>query len=443
MRKAMAMLAVLAFALCAGGCMSSNVEVYEYAQRCIGIGEYEAAAEMFMQLGEYRDSAEYALYASALQALQEGDTALARTNFELVSHFKSSGWYLYILDAMELEQQGDLEGAMEIYAGLGSFAGSDKRAAKLAEEISARMLEMCRALMAEGKWQQAMEQLTAMEDNDTAEALAEQCAEALVRQAYNEAMALYDAAKYGDALAAFESLGDTLDSPAKAAQCKSALYRAALETRQSIATAEELMATFSLLGDYLDSAERLSMLHARYDGVLALMENVQELPYIALGSYPALETGEESAVLWRVVDIEDGIASLLSVHVLDAATAPEAAVLPIAWTDDEKAAMRLVTVPDAAFVERIPQEFRAASATAYARTQGVRCTEEGQAWWWLRDSAGEGRNAIVWYTGSTLQGGVDAGETCVGVRLLAYADLNALEIDRGDGSAENPYRLVE
>ena len=42
---------------------------------------------------------------------------------------------------------------------------------------------LCRALMAEGKWKQAMEQLTAMEDNDTAEALAEQCAEALVRQA--------------------------------------------------------------------------------------------------------------------------------------------------------------------------------------------------------------------------------------------------------------------
>ena len=49
-------------ALLLGGCTASNESYYEHAQLMMGYGDHAAAAELFTQLGEYRDSGEYALY---------------------------------------------------------------------------------------------------------------------------------------------------------------------------------------------------------------------------------------------------------------------------------------------------------------------------------------------------------------------------------------------
>ena len=85
MRKMGAWL-MAALLLCTG-CSDRNVDYYESAQRYLGCGEYDAAAYIFEQLGEYRDAGEYALYTRALEAMAAGDYALAQTNFELVEPF--------------------------------------------------------------------------------------------------------------------------------------------------------------------------------------------------------------------------------------------------------------------------------------------------------------------------------------------------------------------
>ena len=102
MKKVLALLSLLML-LSAAGCTASNQTYYEQAQLYLGCGDYTAAAELFSQLGEYRDSADYALYAAGLQAIKSGQYALAQTNLMEVDPFKSSGRYLRYLEALMLE----------------------------------------------------------------------------------------------------------------------------------------------------------------------------------------------------------------------------------------------------------------------------------------------------------------------------------------------------
>ena len=70
MKKALTLLAVLCIAMTATACVyRSNQHYYERAQLYLGSGDAEYAAELFAQLGEYGDSAEYALYAAGIAAL--------------------------------------------------------------------------------------------------------------------------------------------------------------------------------------------------------------------------------------------------------------------------------------------------------------------------------------------------------------------------------------
>ena len=116
MMKKLSILAVLlCMALTLTSCGSRDIgEYYEAAQLYLGCKDYAYAAELFEQLGEYADSADYALYARALQAIEEENFALARANFEAVNPFKSSGRYLMYLDARDEEADGKLEDALAL-----------------------------------------------------------------------------------------------------------------------------------------------------------------------------------------------------------------------------------------------------------------------------------------------------------------------------------------
>ena len=111
---------LLCAALLLTACTNSDIDdYYQSAQLYLGSGDYEYAADLFVQLGEYEDAAEYALYCRGLQALQDGNVALARANLTAVNPFKSSGRYLMYLDALALEEKGDLEAALGLYEKLG------------------------------------------------------------------------------------------------------------------------------------------------------------------------------------------------------------------------------------------------------------------------------------------------------------------------------------
>jgi hypothetical protein len=96
-------------------------DYYEDAHFYLGAQEYESAAALFAQLGEYRDAGEYALYCQALQAIADEEYALARATLKAVAPFKSSERYLDWLDALALEEDGRLAEALAAYEALGDF----------------------------------------------------------------------------------------------------------------------------------------------------------------------------------------------------------------------------------------------------------------------------------------------------------------------------------
>ena len=435
MKRIVTLLAALALALTATGCAASNEDYYQQAQRFLGAGDFEGAARLFDQLGGYRDSGEYALYAAGLYALQQGEWDLARSSLRQVDPFLNSGRYLTYLDAADLAEADDLEGAMALYQSLGAFADSAAQAQALEAAIPARDIRRARALMASGGWQQALTLLQPYQGLEEADALMAQCGEGLRQNAYDKAAELYQSGDYGQAMAAFEALGDTLDAKARALACRSALYMQ-LEAEYASVTlsgCESLMARYAALEGYLDSASRISELQARFATNLALRDTAGKHPYVIYGSYPTDESGAAQPLTWQVLGVTDDAATLLCTRVIDAM--PVASATDLAAPEDAAATLALPDLEQASTLGDL-----SCAATPYAVAQGVQHHSDGRAWWWLADEAPDGRQAIVWYNGSVLEGGVDPAEATIGLRPLLYLDLNRYAFTQGSGTPEDPFR---
>ena len=435
MKRIVTLLAALALALTATGCAASNEDYYQQAQRFLGAGDFEGAARLFDQLGGYRDSGEYALYAAGLYALQQGERDLARSSLRQVDPFLNSGRYLTYLDAEDLAEADDLEGAMALYQSLGAFADSAAQAQALEAAIPARDIRRARALMASGGWQQALTLLQPYQGLEEADALMAQCSEGLRQNAYDKAAELYQSGDYGQAMAAFEALGDTLDAKARALACRSALYMQ-LEAEYASVTlsgCESLMARYAALEGYLDSASRISELQARFATNLALRDTAGKHPYVIYGSYPTDESGAAQPLTWQVLGVTDDAATLLCTRVIDAM--PVASATDLAAPEDAAATLALPDLEQASTLGDL-----SCAATPYAVAQGVQHHSDGRAWWWLADEAPDGRQAIVWYNGSVLEGGVDPAEATIGLRPLLYLDLNRYAFTQVSGTPEDPFR---
>lgn len=437
MKRAWAWMAALTLAFAAGGCAASNQTYYEQAQRYLGCGDYTTAAQLFRQLGEYQDAAEYALYCEGLYALSQGDLALAQADLAEVAPFKSSERYLRYLAARSQQGSGDLTGALEGYEALGTFADSAELAAALREAIPLQQLAQCETLIRAGQYAQAQALLDTMALSEAVSALREECRQGIEKLQYDQACALYDGGRYEEALAAFEALGDSLDAPARMMLCRSAMYRQAVSTTPTFENAQQLMEDFRTLEDYLDSAEHLVALEERYGANLRLAQAAEDGPVVALGSYPIQESGAPGSLTWTVTELRGSQATLLCREVIDAVPMASATDLPIDWGGAEVS----LALPSQADVAQEPAHALRTPATAYALAQGVRHHADGSAWWWLADIAAPGRAKIVWYNGNILMGGVDEGEAVVGVRPLARLDLERVFFDRGTGTAEDPFRV--
>ncbi len=259
----MKIIATLALVLLLSGCTATNQTYYEQAQLYLGAGEYRTAAMLFSQLGEYRQSADYTLYAQALDALTQEDYALARANFHQVKGFKSAGRYLALLDAIALEKGGHYEAALNAFDALGSFSDAPQRAAALREEMPQLKFQQARQLMRTGEYAQAADILETLTTLESA-ALLEKCRDALHQQALTEAQKLQQSGDFAAALAAFDSLGDTLQS----AQCREA-WRQSLTERvlsATMADADALMAELSALSDHPDAQRAIDWLQGKFAG---------------------------------------------------------------------------------------------------------------------------------------------------------------------------------
>lgn len=436
MKKIAAILASGMLCLLATACTPSNDEYYQHAQLYLGAGEYAQAAMLFDQLGEYEQAAEYALYCAGLDALAQGDTALARANLTQVDPFKSSGRYLQLLDAMALEEAGQLESALAAYTTLGSFAMSHQRAQHLREAIPQRDLAHARTLMEADRWEQALAMLEKLDGYGNSKELLAQCQEEITRQAYESAEKLYARGAYEQALAAFESLGDVLDARARALMCRSAMYQQLEQQyrRATLATAGELMARYAEMEDYLDSPQRLEALKNRYETNLRLLSAASAQPYVRFSSYPTEESGADGALTWRVIALEGSVATLLCENVVDAM--PVASAAALALDLPPSAALSLPSRKD---LEGLDSTRLSTPATPYALAQGVRSHSDGRAWWWLADVLPGGRHAIVWYNGQVIDTGVDLRESTVGVRPLLKMNLEEWSFTGGSGTQEDPF----
>ena len=426
-------LSLVAMLLCAAlaltGCYASDIgDYYQTAQLYLGSGDHAAAAELFAQLGEYRDAADYALYCRALAAVQAEDYALARANLEEVSPFKSSGRYLMLLDALEAEQAGDLEAALALYEELGTFADSHLAAQRLREAIPEAAFKEGRALMARGDYEAAREIFLALEGYSTSASLAENCTAALNRAARNAAEALAEAGDRLGALAAYRAMGDTLDAVKRAGELREDILTEldGQYAQVTLATAPALIDAYAALGDDEAALARIAELNGRFGRNLRLL--TMEAPLVQLGSYPCEESGEEQPVVWRVIRAEGSLLTLLSEAVLDASA--EAAAVPVMFTEAEKAAAGEVTLPSMAELAALAD--LTCTVTPYALAQGA----QEPASYWLRDSLENGLHPIIGASGTMA---LPQEGAIIGVRPLLVIDLEKIAFTRGEGTPDDPF----
>ncbi len=434
MKKFLSILAIVCLALTATACAnSSNQEYYEHAQLYLGSGDYESAENIFRQLGEYEDSAEYALYAAALAAMTEEDYVLARANLNQLRGFKSAERYLRYVDALEYEADGQLEAALTVYESLGSFRGSDAEAHRLRSEIPEKAMRQARSLMANGEYAAARELLLTLDGYGQSAALAQNCTTALNKAAYAEADALCEAGDHLAAMQAFLAMGDVLDAPDRASQCRAAIFMLLNEKRQNvtIGTAAELIAAYKAIDD-LEAAEQAAALTERFGVNLKLLEAAADQPYVLLGEYPMGESGLESALMWRVIAARGAEVTLLCESVIDAS--PVATMTELMLTEEESSALTGTALPSAADLASLSD--LSCTATPYAVAQGV-AQQDGLALYWLRDSLENGIHPVVSSTGSLT---LPAGETTPGVRPMLTLSLEDYAFTCGDGTRENPFR---
>ena len=439
-KKCTAIFLVLMLAMAATGCSASNQNYYEQAQLYLGSGDFIAAEMLFGQLGEYADAADYALYCAALQALRDDELDLARANFELVLPFKSSDRYLTYIEALTLEENGELEEALRLWEELGSFEDSVDHAELLREDIPADEIAHARALMKAGRYEQAKSILEALDGYGDSADLLDDCDAAILRAAYDRAEALYARGDFSEALTAFEALGENLGAAQRALDCRSAMYDdlEAAYPRATMSTAAALMDGYAEMEDYGDSEARLADLQTRFGVNLALTADAALMPWVVFGQYPTQETGAPAPLTWRLIALDGATATLLCDSVIDAL--PATTLPSLMLTASEQEAVVSLSLPLLSDLTALDGDDLRCAATPYALAQGVRAHSDGSAWWWLGNPVDAGRNAIIWYTGGVLDKGVAATERCVGVRPMLRVDLDMLTLTEGEGTIEEPYR---
>jgi len=462
---------MLAGLLLLAGCGPNSAARYNYAQDCLAYGEYAAALNEFQMLSEYQDSAKFALYVSALMAMDEGDFDLAQTNFDNLGDFKSSELYLRYVEARLLEQQENYPGAQTAYQALGSFRDSVRRMEACTAMIPQKAYEAAQALFTQGEYQQAMDAFLALGSYSDSRQKVEACQQAMLSQKYQAGQGLLKAKDFAGALEVFAALGSFRDSAMLADSCRQSLYQAAdaKQKEGGFQKVQEAIALYESLDTYADASRRAQELKGRYEINLRLRGYQEGWQYVALGTYPQETTGGKTPILWRVLSVENGTVLLVSDKILDAAavetgtafkgfsgsslqTFLNGAFVNEAFTTAEQAA--LVTYNDLGKVYLLSREeaqnpslgfttdaVRQCKGTAYALAKGLHASSAGDGWWWLLSAgASESNQAIVYYNGVVYGPGLRYDDAQTGVRPVIRVKLDSLFFLKGTGTAEDPFK---
>ena len=199
--------------------------------------------------------------------------------------------------------------------------------------------------------------------------------------------------------------------------------------------------------------------------------------YAYFGQYPYEKDGMTAPVLWRILDVSDGQALLMTEYIIDTVLYhPERDVLDgpgldyadthirsvlctdvlnAIFTEEEQAVLvempgrGLLSLPSRrgelfsrryGFVEEDFTELarRSATGTPYAFARGLRRIN-GNSWYWTTDWRTAGRRWIVGDNGHISVSGLDREG---GIRPICYVRTGMLTITGGDGTLENPYQLA-
>ena len=280
---------------------------------------------------------------------------------------------------------------------------------------------------------------------------------------YNSAVALMENGEYDEAYTAFTDLGDYKDSKDKALDAQ---YNAASALLNGGKFSEAYEA-FTNLGDYKDSKDKAA------DAKVQIIKSPRVGDYVNYGSYEQdnnTANGKEP-IEWRVLDVKDGKALLISKYALDA-KAYEESGKPITWetctlrqwlnsdflneafSDKEQSAIETATVnvsanreyystdpgndtQDKVFLLSLDEakeyitkyDDRACVPTDYAIGKGAETTG-GNCRWWLRTLSLHCQYAAfsVNYDGTFLDEYVNHGD--VSVRPAIWIDTSKVVVEK-------------
>ncbi len=165
-------------------------------------------------------------------------------------------------------ENGDYEGAQEIFASLGSFEDSQELLEKSADSIR---YQEALSLMNSGKFADAQKAFGALSGFYDADRLADECGKAL---RYEEGVKLFSSGDYASAADAFKAAGNYSDAESRATESLKAVSYEEGEKLFAEGDYSGAAAAFGAAGDYLDAAElaRISEDNGNYESALKLMD---------------------------------------------------------------------------------------------------------------------------------------------------------------------------
>ena len=290
--------AVLAVLLIGAGILifTSQGVRYDFAHRAMEAGKYESAAEKFSDLCEYKDSRIYASYCAGIAAGDRGEYDDAITSLKMAQSMAGDDhaalqdhcdMLITYYTARQYEDKLEYEQAESCLSGIPFFRDSAERRASYGEKILARDYDRANALLAEKKYDKAIDAFTKLNGYKDSEQKIAQCRE---EKENDRLQALYDEADgmeqigtyfyYMLASQKFEALGDFSDSATRAVHAKNKALQMDYDEADAMEKKgrfEEAAAAFEALGNFNDSANRavqaMNKAHQRdYDAADALEE---------------------------------------------------------------------------------------------------------------------------------------------------------------------------
>lgn len=201
--------------------------------------------------------------------------------------------------------------------------------------------------------------------------------------------------------------------------------------------------------------------------------------YITFGAYPTEKDGTRAPVLWRVLGVEDGVACLMTEHIVDFLQYHEVkdrdAENPLQYADtlirrtlneqsvgemftpleqvcliEMEDGRGLLSVPTRKELHQVAYGFknanytvdkrRQARGTPYAYKRGLKVIgETGNSWYWTTEWRRAGYRWIVGDNGHISCSGINRGG---GLRAICYVEVEELRVLGGTGTREAPLKLA-